>query len=120
MRKIKRITIVVMLLLFLLLMAFFIITADEDERPTPDQVGIVGLNLSEEVLAYQGIVAQYAEENGLSEYIQYLLAIMQRQRSLPKNRNWNFQMHRLWMRVQNRKIYSRQRTMRAVQEMNGN
>ena len=66
-----------MLLLFLLLMAFFIITADEDERPTPDQVGIVGLNLSEEVLAYQGIVAQYAEENGLSEYIQYLLAIMQ-------------------------------------------
>lgn len=43
-----------MLLLFLLLMAFFIITADEDERPTPDQVGIVGLNLSEEVLAYQG------------------------------------------------------------------
>lgn len=77
MRKIKRITIVVMLLLFLLLMAFFIITADEDERPTPDQVGMVGLNLSEEVLAYQGIVAQYAEENGLSEYIQYLLAIMQ-------------------------------------------
>ena len=80
MRKIKRITIVVMLLLFLLLMAFFIITADEDERPTPDQVGIVGLNLSEEVLAYQGIVAQYAEEpydtpklktSGLRAYVNF-------------------------------------------------
>ena len=55
-----------MLLLFLLLMAFFIITADEDERPTPDQVGIVGLNLSEEVLAYQGIVAQYVPRKMVS------------------------------------------------------
>lgn len=78
MRKIRRITIVVMLLLFLLLMAFFIITADEDERPTPDQVGIVGLNLSEEVLAYQGIVAQYAKENDISEYVQYLLAMIRK------------------------------------------
>ena len=66
-----------MLLLFLILIAFFIIIADEDKKTTPEQVGAVGLNLSDEVLAYQELVFQYAQENDISEYIQYLFAIMQ-------------------------------------------
>lgn len=36
-----------------------------------------GLNLSEEVLQYQAIVEQYAQEYGISDYVPYLLAIMQ-------------------------------------------
>lgn len=68
-----------MLALFLLLIFFFVIIAsdEEEEHSSPEQIEVVGMNLSEEVLAYQELVARYAEENGIVEYMEYLLAIMQ-------------------------------------------
>lgn len=78
MRKVRCITVGAILLLFLLLVCFsVVITADEDERSTPEKTGITGLNLSEEVLSYWELIVKYAAENGISEYVQYLLAIMQ-------------------------------------------
>lgn len=78
MGKIRRITVGAILLLFLLLVCFFVVmTADEDEGSTPEQTGITGLNLSDEVLSYWELIVKYAAENNISEYVQYLLAIMQ-------------------------------------------
>lgn len=66
--------------MFLLITLFFmiiVVSDDDDEYTSPDKIEIVGMNLSEEVLAYQEKVAFYAKENEIPEYVQYLLAIMQ-------------------------------------------
>lgn len=42
-----------------------------------DVTGDLGMNLTDEVLAYRFLVIQYAEEFGVSDYVNYLLAIMQ-------------------------------------------
>ena len=78
MRKIRRIAVGTILLLFLSLIFFYVvIVSDEDERTSPEQNNIIGMNLSDEVLSYQELVIFYAQENEIPEYVQYLLAIMQ-------------------------------------------
>ena len=64
-------TVVICLLLFL-----FIVTADDEENST-SYFDFSGLNLSEEVLKHQPTVEKYAKEYGISDYVNYLLAIMQ-------------------------------------------
>ena len=64
-------TVIICLLLFL-----FIVTADDEESSTP-HYDFSGMNLSEEVLKHQPAVEKYAKEYGISDYVNYLLAIMQ-------------------------------------------
>ena len=64
-------TVIICLLLFL-----FIVTADDEENST-SYFDFSGLNLSEEVLKHQPTVEKYAKEYGISDYVNYLLAIMQ-------------------------------------------
>lgn len=64
-------TVIISLLLFL-----FIVTADDEESST-SHFDFTGLNLSEEVLKHQPTVEKYAKEYGISDYVNYLLAIMQ-------------------------------------------
>ena len=64
-------TVIISLLLFL-----FIVTADDEESGT-SHYDFSGLNLSEEVLKHQPTVEKYAKEYGISDYVNYLLAIMQ-------------------------------------------
>ena len=64
-------TVIISLLLFL-----FIVTADDEESST-SHYDFSGLNLSEEVLKHQPTVEKYAKEYGISDYVNYLLAIMQ-------------------------------------------
>ena len=59
----------------LIMLIFFIVIAGDEEMPE-SQTEILGQNLSPEVLAYQPLVSQYAAEYGISDYVQYLLAIM--------------------------------------------
>lgn len=64
-------TVIICLLLFL-----FIVTAD-DEESGASNFDFSGLNLSQEVLKHQPTVEKYAKEYGISDYVNYLLAIMQ-------------------------------------------
>ena len=64
-------TVIICLLLFL-----FIVTADDEEN-SASYYDFSGLNLSEEVLKHQPTVEKYAKEYGISDYVNYLLAIMQ-------------------------------------------
>lgn len=64
-------TVIICLLLFL-----FIVTADDEESGSPS-FDFSGLNLSQEVLKHQPTVEKYAKEYGISDYVNYLLAIMQ-------------------------------------------
>ncbi|WP_270659826.1 lysozyme family protein [Enterococcus thailandicus] len=49
----------------------------DEEEANSSSLSVDNLSLSSEVLAYRSIVEKYAKENGISEYIPYLLAIMQ-------------------------------------------
>ena len=64
-------TVIICLLLFL-----FIVTADDEESGS-SSLDFSGLNLSAEVLKHQPTVEKYAKEYGISDYVNYLLAIMQ-------------------------------------------
>ena len=64
-------TVIICLLLFL-----FIVTAD-DEESGASNFDFSGLNLSQEVLKHQPMVEKYARENGITEYVNVLLAIIQ-------------------------------------------
>ena len=69
-----------MLLLFGLLLVIVLIAGNSDDDSggnanIPDSTS--GLSVSTEVLAYTDLVTQYATENGIPEYVNYLLAIMQ-------------------------------------------
>lgn len=72
---------VLILFLFNILLFVGIFAGDSDEEQissidgTPDY--LAGMNLSEDVLAYQSIVESYADEYGISEYVGYLMSIMQ-------------------------------------------
>ena len=63
-------TVIICLLLFL-----FIVTAD-DEESGASNFDFSGLNLSQEVLKHQPTVEKYAKEYGISDYVNYLLAII--------------------------------------------
>ena len=60
----------------LLVLVFGIITTDEDELELENVRAITGLNLSEDVLAYQATVESYANQYEIENYVGYLLAIM--------------------------------------------
>ncbi|URZ16677.1 bifunctional lytic transglycosylase/C40 family peptidase [Clostridium felsineum] len=60
---------------FVLLFFVAIIFSDEDNGGSNIEDG--GVSVSAEVLAYKPIVEKYAKEYGISEYVNYLLAIMQ-------------------------------------------
>lgn len=78
--KIRHIAIIsgIFLVLFSLLLFFGIVTAGDDDGGGGHSSGsIIGQNLSPEVLKHQAAVERYAREYGISEYVPYLLAIMQ-------------------------------------------
>lgn len=68
----------VALLIALLLGMLVIISADEDDSGGGTGSGMyIGVNLSPEVLAHQPMVEKYARQNGISDYVYVLLAIIQ-------------------------------------------
>ena len=54
-----------------------LISADSDDENSNFSSSITGMNLSAEVLKHQPMVEKYAKENGISEYVNVLLAIIQ-------------------------------------------
>lgn len=64
------------LLIALLLSMFLIIASDEDSGGSNSGL-YIGVNLSPEVLAHQSMVEKYARQNGISDYVYVLLAIIQ-------------------------------------------
>ena len=65
-------------ILFSLVLFFgVLISADSDDENSNFSSGITGMNLSAEVLKHQPMVEKYAKENGISEYVNVLLAIIQ-------------------------------------------
>ena len=64
------------LLIALLLSMFLIIASDEDSGGSGSGL-YIGVNLSPEVLAHQPMVEKYARQNGISNYVYVLLAIIQ-------------------------------------------
>ena len=78
--KLKHIALVGSLfpILFSLVLFFgVLISADSDDENSNFSSGITGMNLSAEVLKHQPMVEKYARENGISEYVNVLLAIIQ-------------------------------------------
>ncbi len=73
----KKAAILIGLFFFLLSIVLYsgVFLSDDDNGSS--SITEPGLNLSEEVLQYQAIVEQYAQEYGISDYVPYLLAIMQ-------------------------------------------
>ena len=66
------------IILFSLVLFFgVLISADSDDENSNFSSGITGMNLSAEVLKHQPMVEKYARENGISEYVNVLLAIIQ-------------------------------------------
>lgn len=77
--KIKHIAIISSIFPFILaLLLFFgvLMSAEDDDSGSFSSV-FTGMNLSAEVLKHQPMVEKYAKENGISEYVNVLLAIIQ-------------------------------------------
>lgn len=66
-------------ILFSIVLFFGILVASAEEDDTAMKNGslVTGMNLSAEVLKHQPMVEKYAKEYGISDYVIYLLAIMQ-------------------------------------------
>ena len=78
--RIKHIAIIgsIFPVLFALVLFFgVLISAEDDDGGGGSSSTVTGMNLSAEVLAHQPTVEKYAKEYGISEYVSYLLAIMQ-------------------------------------------
>lgn len=78
--RIKHIAIIgsIFPVLFALVLFFgVLISAEDDDGGGGSSSTVTGMNLSAEVLAHQPTVEKYAKEYGISEYVTYLLAIMQ-------------------------------------------
>lgn len=78
--RIKHIAIIgsIFPVLFALVLFFgVLISAEDDDGGGGSSSTVTGMNLSPEVLAHQPTVEKYAKEYGISEYVSYLLAIMQ-------------------------------------------
>ena len=83
--KLKHIAIIGSLfpILFSLVLFFgVLISADSDDENSNFSSGITGMNLSAEVLKHQPMVEKYARENGISEYVNVLLAIEARTQAI--------------------------------------
>lgn len=63
--------------LFSVLLFFSVFVAGEDDDTRSQSSNQIGMNLSAEVLKHKPMVEKYAKEYGISEYVNYLLAIMQ-------------------------------------------
>lgn len=63
--------------LFSILLVFSVFIAGEDDDTRSQSSNQIGMNLSAEVLKHKPMVEKYAKEYGISEYVSYLLAIMQ-------------------------------------------
>ena len=78
--RIKHIAIIgsIFPVLFALVLFFgVLISAEDDDGGGGSSSTVTGMNLSPEVLAHQPTVEKYAKVYGISEYVSYLLAIMQ-------------------------------------------
>lgn len=66
-------------ILFAIVLFFGIIVSSAEEDDTASKGGsfVTGMNLSAEVLKHQPMVEKYAKKYGISDYVTYLLAIMQ-------------------------------------------
>ncbi len=64
-------------LLIALLLSMFLIIASDDEGGGSNSGLYIGVNLSAEVLVHQPMVEKYARQNGISDYVYVLLAIIQ-------------------------------------------
>ena len=67
----------VFVFLFSVLLFFGVFIAGEDDDTRNQSSSQIGMNLSAEVLKHKPMVEKYAKEYGISEYVNYLLAIMQ-------------------------------------------
>lgn len=63
--------------LFSVLLFFSVFIAGEDDDSRSQSSNQLGMNLSAEVLKHKPMVEKYAKEYGITEYVNYLLAIMQ-------------------------------------------
>ena len=78
--KLRHIAIIGSLFPFLLAIVLFfgvLISAEDDDGGGGSSSWVTGMNLSAEVLKHQPMVEKYAKEYGISEYVPYLLAIIQ-------------------------------------------
>ena len=78
--KLRHIAIIGSLFPFLLAIVLFfgvLISAEDDDGGGGSSSWVTGMNLSAEVLKHQPMVEKYAREYGISEYVPYLLAIIQ-------------------------------------------
>ena len=78
--KLRHLAIIGSLFPFLLAIVLFfgvLISAEDDDGGGGSSSWVTGMNLSAEVLKHQPMVEKYAKEYGISEYVPYLLAIIQ-------------------------------------------
>ena len=78
--KLRHLAIIGSLFPFLLAIVLFfgvLISAEDDDGGGGSSSWVTGMNLSAEVLKHQPMVEKYAREYGISEYVPYLLAIIQ-------------------------------------------
>lgn len=77
--RIKHIAIIgsIFPVLFALVLFFGVLISAEDDGGGGSSSTVTGMNLSAEVLAHQLTVEKYTKEYDISEYVSYLLAIMQ-------------------------------------------
>ena len=78
--RLKRILIIgtIFPVLFSLVLFFGILISGEDDDSSNSYSPVYsGMNLSADVLKHQPMVEKYARENGISEYVNVLLAIIQ-------------------------------------------
>ena len=78
--KLRHIALIGSLFPFLLAIVLFfgvLISAEDDDGGGGSSSWVTGMNLSTEVLKHQPMVEKYAKEYGISEYVPYLLAIIQ-------------------------------------------
>ena len=78
--KLRHIAIIGSLFPFLIAIVLFfgvLISAEDDDGGGGSSSWVTGMNLSAEVLKHQPMVEKYAKEYGISEYVPYLLAIIQ-------------------------------------------
>ena len=78
--RLKRILIIgtIFPVLFSIVLFFGILISGEDDDSSNSYLPVYsGMNLSADVLRHQPMVEKYARENGISEYVNVLLAIIQ-------------------------------------------
>ena len=78
--KLRHIAIIGSIFPFLLALILFfgiLVSAEDDDGDSSFSSVVTGQNLSAEVLKHQPMVEKYAKEYGISEYVPYLLAIIQ-------------------------------------------